>query len=690
MASYPRLRTLLPIAAQSVGAVLLTLILYTLCRLAFLAANSRFINAGVEDLFRSFQAGLRFDLALIGMVSLIPLALISLGSTVFGKKIIAKMTFWLFFFPNAVGMTLNLADCAYFKHSFRRQTTELFAIPNEVARALPGQILENWPLLLLLALFLGVYYWLLKKILLGAWTIQVFKPQSVQFPQSPTWSARIVFMTVIVMFGVLSIRGGFQERPLRPAMAFYSANMALGQLSLNSLYTALWSYAHRRGGRLNLLPVDQAREITQTMIGVPTELFPNDEYPFLRQSQNIAPVGFSMDSDLVKPNVVILIFESWNGMLSESISGKPGVTPIFDSLARDGMLFTNFYASGDRSIQALPAIIAGLPDLTGSSLMNSALELNKIRGLGSILYEQMYQTLFAMGAAPTAMGFDSYVRAAGFTQLISRDDFHETGPENLDGLWGVYDAPFLNFFESRLNSLEQPFAAVFFSLTAHAPYIVPPSFAASHPLSRYTADNSEPASGSRKRSVALQLRGLAYGDFALGEFMKTAREHGYFERTLFVITADHVGWEGGIWEYNHMQRFLVPLLLYAPGIILPGLDTAPGSHADILPTILDALGISAAHAAFGKSLLSTTDSRFAIFSKGGAYGFVYDSLFLSVTLEKALGVFNYRRDPKLQTNLLEQSEYNSISDSLEFRFKAFLQTGMNALVDNRIYPLSGR
>lgn len=647
------------------------------------------MNLEVESFFQSFQTGLRFDLALIGLISLAPLALICLGATFPRKKFISSITFWIFFIPHAIGITLNLADVAYFEHAFRRQTSELFTIPLEVALILPSQILENWTLIIPLGIFLGIYFWALKKTLLSAWLIRKIDRNSIKPPRHPSWLSKISLMTVFVMLGILAIRGGLQNRPLRPAMAFHSANMALGQLSLNSLYTSLWSFAHQGGQRLALMPQDKAQEIAQAMLDNPGA-FTDENYPFLRQTHKAGQSDLSTNSGDSALNVVILIFESWNGLLSESISGKPGVTPFFDSLAQKGLLFKNFYASGDRSIQALPAILASLPDLTGSSLMNSALEINTIRGLGSILSEQGYQTLFAMGAAPTAMGFDSYTRAAGFSQQISRDDFPETGPEKLDDLWGVYDAPFLNYFETRLNSLERPFIAAFFSLTAHAPYKVPPSFQQSHPLSTFTPNHKQPASGSRESSVALQRRGLAYADFALSQFINAASQHEYFERTLFVITADHVGWEGGIWQYNDMQRYQVPLLLYSPKVIAPGIDSLPGSHADILPTILDVLGISASHAAFGQSLLATPNPRFAIFTKGGVYGFVYDSLFMSATTEKALGLFDYRNDFALETNLLEQIAYKTTADSLELRFKAYLQTGMNALVDNRVYPISPR
>ena len=50
-----------------------------------------------------------------------------------------------------------------------------------------------------------------------------------------------------------------------------------------------------------------------------------------------------------RPNIVIILLESWSGDLIESLGGKPGLTPQFHELEKEGLLFTEFYATGNRS-----------------------------------------------------------------------------------------------------------------------------------------------------------------------------------------------------------------------------------------------------------------------------------------------------------------------------------------------------
>ncbi|MFQ5607921.1 MAG: LTA synthase family protein, partial [Candidatus Zixiibacteriota bacterium] len=674
-----RLRWLTPELRQVAGSVALALAGYSVARVVYFLVNLQYLSAQPAQVIQALLVGIMFDLALVGLLSLPSLLPICLGVAEGTKNWPRSVTFWMFFVPHAAGLTLNLADAVYFKHVFRRQTAELFTIPAEVARMIPDQALASWPLVALLALLIGTFYWLLRKL---------WRPRSGSNKGNVSWTWRLTLAATVSALALLAVRGGLQDRPLRPGMAFFSENIALGQLALNSLYSALWSYNHRAGRRLSLMPPEEALPIAREMVSTNSSSFYDDEFPFMRRDEPPENDRFEVDSG-AGLNVVILIFESWNAMLSESISGKPGVTPVFDSLASEGLLFTNFCACGDRSIQAFPAILAGLPDLTGGALLNSTLELNTIRGLGSILSERGYGSLFAMGAPPTAMGFDSYSRAAGFTEQLSARDFPDEGPENLDELWGVYDEPFLRFFARSLREKREPYVAAFFSLSAHAPYRVPPSFANERPLAQYSASGEAPEPRSREGAVTRQLRAQAYSDFALGGFISAARMNPDFERTIFVITADHVGWSGGVWNYSEIQRFQIPLLIYAPSLVQAGRDSRPASQADILPSVLDILNCGASHASFGGTLFSARKHRFAIFSRGASFGFINDSLFLLATEDSALGLFEYPGDPHLERNLVADSESGPVKQQIMLEFGSYLQTGMNALVDNRIYPLNG-
>lgn len=688
---FPRYET------RQILTVLMTLLLhYLTVRVVFGLANSDYlvVNSSTEAL-NTFSSALRFDLATIALITGPLFIALALGARAINNPtaLVSKVQnwlFWLILLPHTLGLLLNLGDVVYFRHAMRRQNGEILAHPEVAARAIGAEILSSWWLIITLLILCYTMYLSLRFAL---------RPRPPLIKTSGRlWLGRIFLSLGLLPLIVITARGGLQNRPLRPAMAFTSDNLSLGHLSLNSLYTVLWATAHSGGEKLALLPDSEARKLAQSLIASPDEIFLNPDYPFLRLKSPSQDSTLSLsragNSETTGPlNVVILIFESWNAGFTGAIrqgskaSGN-SITPNFDSLATEGLLFTRFYATGDRSIHAFPAILASLPNLTGERLMHSTLETNTMRGIGSILKERNYRTVFAMGAAPSSMGFDSYAHACGFDRYLSGEDFPDEGPEFSDPNWGIFDGPFLGFLHENLNSLAEPFAAAFFSLTAHNPHIVPPSFARKHPLpdeSGYT--RADDTTAPEDFQLDVQLRSALYADHALGEFIRKRRTQPSFKRTVFVITADHTGFTRGIHDYTSLERFHVPLLIYAPGIVSPARDTLPASQADILPTLLDILGGPSKHSSLGLSLLAKQEHRIALMAKSAVYGFVYDSFYLAATADSSLALYQHYSDTLLSHNLIGLPEFAMAIQEVETAFRAYLQTGMNALLDNRIYPL---
>ena len=130
----------------------------------------------------------------------------------------------------------------------------------------------------------------------------------------------------------------------------------------------------------------------------------------------------------------------------------------------------------------------------------------------------------------------------------------------------------------------QPFVSVMFSTTNHTPFDFPDG-------------RIELIEGEKKRSVKNAIK---YADYAIGKLISDAKEHGYFEDTIFLIAADH-----NIRTYGDD---LVPINMYhIPGFILGGgvkaqrvkkLTTQP----DLLATALDLAGIDVSYPILGKSL----------------------------------------------------------------------------------------
>ena len=165
--------------------------------------------------------------------------------------------------------------------------------------------------------------------------------------------------------------------------------------------------------------------------------------------------------------------ESWSAPLCGSITGKKSFTPFFDSLAANGMLFTNFFASGQRSIEAVPAILASVPAIYDVSIIGSVSESYKFRGLGSILSENGDTLSSTTGRQPAQWDLYAFSKIAGFTNYYGKESISISGDTVKDGAWGIYDEPFFLETEKTMSTFTEPFCSVIFSLSSHDPYTIP-------------------------------------------------------------------------------------------------------------------------------------------------------------------------------------------------------------------------
>ena len=96
--------------------------------------------------------------------------------------------------------------------------------------------------------------------------------------------------------------------------------------------------------------------------------------------------------------------------------------------------------------------------------------------------------------------------------------------------------------------------------------------------------------------VALYDRGIAYTDWWLGKFFENMQARGLFDDTLVIVTADHGeeflghgGLEHGLTYFEEMLH--VPLLMHVPGIAPGMVIEQQVGLIDLMPTILDLLGV---------------------------------------------------------------------------------------------------
>lgn len=326
-----------------------------------------------------------------------------------------------------------------------------------------------------------------------------------------------------------------------------------------------------------------------------------------------------------------------------------------DSLMREGYYFTNAFANGHKSIEALPSILSSIPSYeTPFVLLPQAVA--PMDALPKILHDEGYGTSFFNGSARGSMGFGAYASQAGIQHYYSREDYEQAqGTGDFDGYWGIWDEPFLQYMARQLNTMPQPFFASVFTLTSHHPFVVPEQYR-----------NTLPAGKTKVH------KGVAYTDLAIRRFMETASQESWYDHTIFVFVADHVSSE------TFAPKTLTPTgnshiicLLYTPDGAIKGSDARVTQQIDLMPTLLGLTGYAKPYFAFGRDVLRENDrAAMAVNMTEENYQAITDSLVLFFDGHKTVSA--YARTDTLQRHDIA-SERTSYLEQVERDLKARLQ-----------------
>ncbi|MBI4082842.1 MAG: LTA synthase family protein [Candidatus Lambdaproteobacteria bacterium] len=615
----------------------------------FVLYRPAFAGASGGELALAFAQGARFDLAVIFAFTGLPALALLLASPWRHRAWVCWGLFALTWAGVVWALVLQTIDLFYYAHVGRRVSFEIHAVVSDwrpiavlIGRDYPGQALAG---LSLIAGLLALAALLFRRLISRPW-----RPL-------PWWS-QAGQAALLALLTVGLARGGWQQKPLSVGAAFTGPNIALGHLALNGTFTTFEALRDKRHELLRYYPDARALATARAVIGLAGA--PADpRFPLLRADPVRAPAR--------RKNLVVIVIESFSAQLTGVLGGTRGVTPRFDALSREGLLFSNFRAAGTRSIEGIAAVLTGYPALPSVALVGSSLEQNGMQSLSRLLKGAGYRSFFLHGAFRGSMWFDRFAERNGFERYIAKEDFPDAEAHS-DGTWGIFDGVSLKRLHQELESSPQPVFGFYFSLSSHTPFVLPqefrPPFAPEVPNARL-------------------LNSFAYMDASLGRFFDLARHSGYWRNTVFFITADH---NLGGSDLNALERMWTPLLVLDPGD--PSFPAGQvsgllGSQVDIAPTALDLLGISAPNSFVGRSLLRPAARRFALFAWGGQAGWLDEQALVIHDLGKPLALYRYREDPALARNLLPTvgADDPSVRD-----FQATLQTLNNLLMENRVFP----
>lgn len=600
--------------------LLLVMAIYSLSRLFFYWVNSDlYPDVSRAHLWEMLLGGTRFDLtALLYLNSVyIVLSLLPLPLSWRSNKVYRRVLDGFYLVPNIVGVVANMVDTIYVRWNDRRTTCNVFT---EFAND------DNLGSIILTAM--GQYWYVM---LFGvAMIVLLVAGRRVVWEKREPYRFYYVLETAILLtsiyFMVIGIRGGFgaYTRPITISNALqYTNQPGETAIVLNTPFSLMKSLEN------------------QTYV--------NPHY-FSEQSleQVMTPLHTSSNSTsgLTSNNVVVLILESFS---SEYL--REGYAPFLDSLLHESVTYTHTYASGRKSIDAMPSVLSSIPMLIEPYIV-TPYSTNEVMSIASCLKNKGYTTAFFHGAPNGSMGFQAYARSAGFDAYYGMDEYD--GPEAFDGTWAIWDEEFLQYYGRTMCALQEPFLTAVFTASSHHPYRIPARYEGVFP----------------EGEIAMH-KCIGYSDMALRRFFEYARQQSWFEHTLFVITADHTN---QLLHAEDPRRALyeIPIAFYGAGL-KPELRDEVVSQIDIMPSVLSFLGYDEPYIAFGENVLTQPKSH--------PYAVCYNHpVYQLLTADE---VFTLRDEETEQQGgvVSDNVEYDSVELSY---LKAFVQQYISRMVENRL------
>jgi len=590
-----------------------------------------FKNAPISDFPFVLLAGLLFDfqaivyaLGLFHLLSLLPFNFINRPKFQLSLRIL--FTIGLSFI-----VLMNCIDTEFYKIKTRRSGIELFTMVADPANSPSQYLLHYWWLLLVFLFFVvGIYYFFPK-----------FK--QTQVPQKPIYTSLLTILCLGLLF--LGARGGFYKKPIRSFDAARYVDAQWVSATINSPTQLLTSYNTLVPNRLSYFD-------KQTLDSLFNPI--QTSKPYFKPN--------------VKPNIVLIILESFGRDYCGFLNGKQRYTPFLDSLAKQSISFTNAYSAGTTSMESIPAIFTSLPSLLDVPFINSNFQNNTLHGIHYYLNQRDYDCSFYYGADNGSMGFDNYLKINGPIDYVGLNEYPSKVSDH-DGSWGIWDEPYLQYYADELGKRKGPFFSTVFTLTSHDPYKIP---------EKYKKDF--------KGGPLPIHRSVQYTDYALSQFFRKAKQQAWFKNTIFIITADHPSHSTDAYFYGPSGRYEIPLLIYSPRYFKTGsIDTNTVSHCDIMPTILSLAGCKNRFFTFGANVLDT-NNHYAINYANGILQLLQYPYCLELLPNNQASMHDQAKDiPIKQARYILTEPEKALRLKMQAQLKARYQTYINALIDNQFF-----
>ena len=526
------------------------------------------------DWFSVIGHGLPLDLSLAGYLTILP-GLLLIASAWTDSRILQLIRRIDFTIISILLSCIFISDLGLYGYwGFRLDTTPLFYFFSSPKDALASVSL--WVVaggILAMAVYAVLLYFVFSWILVN-------EKRPLKIPYRRLSVSGVLLLATGLLF--IPIRGGFSVSTMNLGRVFFSADQRLNHAAINPAFSLLDSFSRQADfdKQYRFMPAEKADILFSELTDKPV----TDSIPRLFNTE--------------RPNIIMIILESFSSHLMETLGGEPGIAVNMDEFAKEGILFTHFYANSFRTDRGLVSIISGYPAQPTTSIMKYTRKTQSLPSIPASLKKAGYDLQYYYGGDADFTNMRSYLVSTGIEKIVSQNDFPVS--ERLSK-WGVHDHILFHRILTDLKTepQQEPFFKILQTSSSHEPFEVPYS----------------------KLSNA-KLNAFAYTDSCAGDFVRQLKETPLWKNSVVLFVPDHLGVYPESIDHLSPERYTIPLILTGGAVKEPQRITAYGSQIDIAATLLAQLGLPHDDFTFSKNILNPSSPHFAFFTFPNIFGMV--------------------------------------------------------------------
>jgi len=578
------------------------------------------LDTSLVELIKLFLVGFFYDVVAY-FYYIIPFViyLFLIPQRFFNTKI-HKIISLFIFFAVVYGVVFNSFSECFFWEEFGKRfnfiAVDYLVYTHEVIQ----NIRESYPMPLLIGgifLITSAIFWLLYKKTDAFTTV---------FNDVSSYKRRLPMTLSLLLIPTLSFML-LQKQSIATSLSENRYNQELSKNGFYSLFSAF------RNNELDYNEFYLTHDNTQ-VLKTYRDLIRHKHNTFTNSDLNSTLRHINNEGTAIKPNVMLVMIESLSAAYMGIYGDDKNLTPHIDALTKKSLFFSNFFATGTRTVRGMEAVTISIPPTAGRSIVKRP-DNHNMFGMGWIFKQKGYDNKFIYAGHGYFDNMNEYFGHNGF-QIVDRNSFSEN-EISFTNVWGVCDE---DLFDKSIKEADnsfakkQPFFSFVMTTSNHRPYTYP------------NGKIDIPSHTGR-------WGGVKYTDYAVNQFLQKSSKKPWFDNTLFIFVADHNGGSAGKTNLP-LYRYKIPLLIYAPKLIKAQNITKIASQIDLAPTLFSLMHWDYDSKMYGDDILSDTFTPRALIGTYQKLG-LYQNGKLSILLPN-----NTAKEYKVKKIHLKSNDYQEI------------------------------